>query len=749
MTGYTKTKIMKKLKSFFQNDNFRHWSGLLALFVLSVGSMQLLHSDFLFSSVLNKPAYVFEGTVSPLEYMLDYSKLESGDRDLNYNELLAEGRGKMIPHLLHLYNHANLSFELDDINWSNSSDIEKMNLQYNITVPFAGNYHLDSCGIGCGSHPAIDWVTPMGTPLMAASTGKVTKVSEQSSGFGYHIVVETQGAPHPTNPNETTTIYFAYSHLSKIYVNKGDIVHVGDLIGLTGESGTATTPHLHWELGMADSVPWYPYWPFTWSEASAAGLNFWSAVNEGLGQDKVYAYMADPAEYVLDYNIDTYEAPEYVEEKVVEEVIEVDSEEVEELLEEISVKEEEIKVVESSIGTMDISSVDVDMPSFIMTGDKREIEITLMDATGAVLSSPKFSDEIKISFSDENVAKVNRNSLDKNDFNNGVARLDLYGELEGETSIIFKVATSTFTTTPLYVIDEIQPFAKFGLASDGYFVPNVTEIVQVQALDLEGNPTPSISGNGNVKLRVIEGNATLSPSELSTKEFTNGVAEIALLSGEMDDIVIEVSYGTKVSESKVIQVQEFTDLSSSHQYYPAVSYLRAQGTVSGYPDGSFQPERNVSRIEGLKFIISGVKVPVSLGKTVSFSDTATSGEWYSDYLATAEDIGIVQGYPDGSFKPSQGVNRVELLTMLFASSDIRLDPVVIDDPALDVDNLAWYAPAVQYALDMNIFPGANSNTNFNPGQAMTRIEVAESIYRFIIVQYNNEPYSVQLAVPPF
>ncbi|MFT7184408.1 MAG: hypothetical protein ACI9QC_000750, partial [Oceanicoccus sp.] len=401
----------------------------------------------------------------------------------------------------------------------------------------------------------------------------------------------------------------------------------------------------------------------------------------------------------------------------------------------------------TSVVTMDIASIEVDMPSFIMIGAKREIEITLFDATGSVLTDPQFTDNIDIDFSDENIAKLNRTTLDKNDFRDGVATLDLYGELEGEATIVFEIASSTFTTTPFYIISEIQPFAKFGAASDGYFVPNVTEIVQIQALDLEGNPTPKISGSGTVELKVIEGDATISPSKISTKDFTNGIAEIELYSEEIDDIVIQVTYGTKVTESATIQVQEFTDLSSSHEYYPAVSYLRSKGTVSGYPDGSFQPDREVSRIEGLKFIISGLEVPVSFGRTVSFSDTASTGAWYSDYLATAEDIGIVQGYSDGSFKPSQGVNRVELLKMLFASKGISVDPVVGSDPTPDVDNLSWYAPYVQYAMEMNIFPDSNSNTNFNPGQSMTRIEVAEVIYRLVIVLHNDEAYSIQLDVP--
>lgn len=739
---------MEKLKSFFRNTQFRHWTGILTLFALSVGSMQLQNSDWLFSSVLEKPSYTFEGTVSPIDEMVDYTQLSSTEKKLSYNELKASGSEHFIPHLLSLYSQSNLSFDLTKINWKSSSDIQKMNLQYNITVPFAGNYQLDSCGIGCGSHPGIDWVTPIGTPIRAAVAGEVTKVSEQSSGFGHHIVVKTENAPHPTNTGQLTTIYFSYSHLSDIYVNQGDIVKAGDIIALSGDTGTATAPHLDWQLAL-ENVPWTPYWPFTASEANAAGLNFWSAVNEGLGKNNLYAYTADPVEYVKKY-MNSGALPSYDPKPT--NTIEVDSEVVEELIEEVKTEDPkeapENVSTPISVVTMDIATLDVDMPNFLMTGDQREIEVILYDSTGAVLTSPQFSEDIEISYSTNDVLKVNRNFLDKNDFSNGKAKLTLYGDLEGQASLIFKISGSTFTTTPINVISEIQPFSKFGLATDGYFIPNVPELVQVQAQDLSGDPTPKITGEGMVTLRVIEGAATLSPSQIHTDDFKNGVATVELKSDSVDDIVIEVSYGTKVTQSQALQVQEFKDLSRSDDYYEAVNFLRTKGTITGYPDGTFQPDREVSRVEALKMIFSGLDLEIVAGRTVSFKDTAVSGEWYSDFLATAADRGVVQGYPDGNFKPTQGVNRVEFLKMLFASMNLSVDPVVLENPTPDVNNLEWHAPYVQYALENNIFPDANAQEDFNPGQAMSRIEVAEVIYRLLVVMHNNgEAYSVKLAPP--
>jgi len=200
-----------------------------------------------------------------------------------------------------------------------------------------------------------------------------------------------------------------------------------------------------------------------------------------------------------------------------------------------------------------------------------------------------------------------------------------------------------------------------------------------------------------------------------------------------------VTYGTKVEESQTLEARLFNDVSETNEYYTALSYLFEKGTVQGYPDGSFKPSNTVSRVEGLKFIFSGLDQEVKTGLTARFADTSNS-EWYSNYLATAYSLGVVQGYADGNFRPAQGVNRVEFLKMLFSTVDLSIDPVVIEDPYEDVNNLSWYAPYVQYAKEKNIFPVKGSY--FNPGDPMSRIEVAEVIYRMIVVnQHDGESYN--------
>jgi len=101
-----------------------------------------------------------------------------------------------------------------------------------------------------------------------------------------------------------------YSHLKSMVVNEGDIVRKGDLIGYSGISGNASTPHLHFQIDK-DTAPWHLYWPFTSKEASDAGLTFTEAVNAGLNQDLAIANTINPLIYIqkygdLDYDYSNY-----------------------------------------------------------------------------------------------------------------------------------------------------------------------------------------------------------------------------------------------------------------------------------------------------------------------------------------------------------------------------------------------------------------------------------------------------------
>lgn len=85
-------------------------------------------------------------------------------------------------------------------------------------------------------HTALDIAVPVGTPVKTTMDGKVVHAGWNDQGYGNLVIVEN---------GEYRTYY---AHLSSIPVAVGDTVTAGTVIGLSGNTGNSTGPHLHYEI---------------------------------------------------------------------------------------------------------------------------------------------------------------------------------------------------------------------------------------------------------------------------------------------------------------------------------------------------------------------------------------------------------------------------------------------------------------------------------------------------------------------
>jgi len=106
----------------------------------------------------------------------------------------------------------------------------------NFIWPVAGGYV--SCGFyGYWGHTGMDIAANVGTAVYAAASGTVTKAVYNSTGYGYHVIINHGGG-----------VETLYGHNSKLYVKAGDWVEQGQLIAAVGRTGRATGPHCHFEV---------------------------------------------------------------------------------------------------------------------------------------------------------------------------------------------------------------------------------------------------------------------------------------------------------------------------------------------------------------------------------------------------------------------------------------------------------------------------------------------------------------------
>lgn len=112
--------------------------------------------------------------------------------------------------------------------------------------------------------------------------------------------------------------------------------------------------------------------------------------------------------------------------------------------------------------------------------------------------------------------------------------------------------------------------------------------------------------------------------------------------------------GTPVSGS-------YDDVASSAWYANYVNYLSSVGVITGYEDGTFRPDNNITRRE-FTAMISRLGEVLTAG-SMSFSDV-DAADWAIDYIYTAYTNGWVQGYEDGTFRPSNSITRAEAVTIV-------------------------------------------------------------------------------------
>jgi hypothetical protein len=104
------------------------------------------------------------------------------------------------------------------------------------------------------------------------------------------------------------------------------------------------------------------------------------------------------------------------------------------------------------------------------------------------------------------------------------------------------------------------------------------------------------------------------------------------------------------------ETSKFSDVSGNEWFSEAVGFLVAKEVLTGYPDGTFKGVNPITRAEF-------VTVASKFGETnpsgnVSFNDVS-SAHWAMDYITSAFNNGWITGYPDGSFGPDRNITRAE------------------------------------------------------------------------------------------
>jgi N-acetylneuraminic acid mutarotase len=107
----------------------------------------------------------------------------------------------------------------------------------------------------------------------------------------------------------------------------------------------------------------------------------------------------------------------------------------------------------------------------------------------------------------------------------------------------------------------------------------------------------------------------------------------------------------------------FPDVPPEHPYYAYIETAYQHGLIRGYKDGSFRPDAPVSRGQLAKILVQAAQLPLTQPATPTFADVPVTSPFYAS-VETAVAQGIVSGYPDGTYQPEQAVTRGQMSKMV-------------------------------------------------------------------------------------
>lgn len=171
-----------------------------------------------------------------------------------------------------------------------------------------------------------------------------------------------------------------------------------------------------------------------------------------------------------------------------------------------------------------------------------------------------------------------------------------------------------------------------------------------------------------------------------------------------------------------VQAQDLTDF-KGHWAEKAISTLAEKGVVNGYPDGTFKPDQAITRAEFAKLVSKTFGYTAT---TQAKFDDVSSEYWASGFINAVSEKKIMNAFSDGNFKPDQTMNRAQVATMMSRILNMDKKEENYGEWAAsftDVPADHWAFRYIEIAKKLQLLP-SSYQTQFHPDYAVTRAEAA-------------------------
>lgn len=224
-------------------------------------------------------------------------------------------------------------------------------------------------------------------------------------------------------------------------------------------------------------------------------------------------------------------------------------------------------------------------------------------------------------------------------------------------------------------------------------------------------------------------NVTVTNKDLKWSSSDTGVAVV----NEYGKVTL-VGTGTAVITAVAVANDEIKD-SINVKVIPSASLMDKETVVPyivGYRDGTFGPENAITREEVATIFtrLLSNKMDPEGSYSTSFNDVAAD-RWSKDAIGYLESFNILQGYPDGSYRPSNSITRAEMAVIITRAERADLSIATGKTGFNDITNdLYWAETSIKYLADQGILTGYPDGS-FAPNKPITRAETVTIINRLL------------------
>ena len=211
-------------------------------------------------------------------------------------------------------------------------------------------------------------------------------------------------------------------------------------------------------------------------------------------------------------------------------------------------------------------------------------------------------------------------------------------------------------------------------------------------------------------------------------DVSNGTYTLLEKSAPKGYVASDETYTLTVSDSRItMNGKDYTPVTFVNRKAAELNRNDHLAFLSGYANGTFEPDRNMTRAEVTTMFARLLTEKMAADQTYSntFSDVAKS-HWAANYIGYMQQFGIITGYADGSFRPDASVTRAE-----FAAIASRFERLTEGTKSFsDVPSSHWAAKYINFAATRGWVNGYADGT-FRPNNSITRAEVAAVTCRLL------------------